>query len=142
MQLLPAAAPFEFATIDHIGKLITKKSGKRFLLVITDRFSKIDKECALKSITEHDLACAFITHWVLTYGTPRWLLSDNGRLFRSRCLRHVCPILETQNLFTTTTYHSQCNGQIERSIGTIFPGLRHYIYDYPKDWELSTENVL
>lgn len=93
MQLLPAAAPMEFLAIDLLGELIQTKRGNRFLLVITDRFSKLALTVPLKSITAQSVAKVFFTQLVLAYGPPQCSLSDNGRQFTSRFFQHVCRIL-------------------------------------------------
>ena len=140
MKLFPATAPLEFVTIDTLGELIRTPRGNRFLLVITDRFSKIVRTVPLKSISAESVAKAFVTHWVMVYGPPLWLLSDNGKQFTARFFQHVCRILGIENLFTTT-YHPQCNGQVERFNRTILAGLRHFIGDHPKEWDMYSDSL-
>ena len=43
MKLFPAANPLEFVAMDILGPLPKTKHGKRFILVVTDRFSKLTK---------------------------------------------------------------------------------------------------
>ena len=138
MRLFPSSAPLEFLAIDLLGELIRTPRGNRFLLVITDRFSKLVRTVPLSSISAESVAKAFVTHWVLIYGPPIWLLSDNGKQFTARFFQNVCRILGVENLFTTT-YHPQTNGQVERFNRTIISGLRNYIADHPKDWDLYTD---
>lgn len=137
MKLFPATAPLESVAIDILGELIRTKKGNRFLLVITDRFTKLTKTVPLKRITATAVAHAFVHHWVFHYGPPRTLLSDNGSQFMARFFTEVCRIMGTKNVYTTT-YHPQCNGQVERFNRTILSALRSYLGDHPRDWDEFT----
>ena len=138
MHLFPAKATLEFISINLLEELITTLKGNRFLLVITDRFSKLVRTVPLKRITAAVIACEFVRHWVLVYGPPALLLSDNVGQFTARFFQDVCRIIGVKNPFTTT-YHPQCNGQVERLNRTILAALRHYVADHPKNWDLFTD---
>ncbi|CAN8076125.1 unnamed protein product [Agarophyton chilense] len=45
-----------------------------------------------------------------------------------------------RNVFPTT-YHPQCNGQVERFNRTLIAALRHYIVDHPKEWDMFTDTL-
>ena len=121
-----------------MGELIRTPRGNKYLLVMCDRFSKLVRTRPLKRVTALAVAEAFVTHWVLVYGPPADLLSDNGSQFASRLFISICRILGVKNKFTTT-YHPQCNGQVERFNRTVLQALRHYVADHPKDWDLFTD---
>ena len=138
MRLFPAKAPLEFVSIDLLGELIRTKRGNWYLLVIVDRFSKLVRTVPMKRITAIEVAKAFVNRWVFVYGQPLTMLSDNGPQFAARLFIDICRILGVKNVFTTT-YHPQCNGQVERFNRTIINALRHYLADHPKDWDLFTD---
>ena len=140
LSLFPARAPLEFIAIDILGELIKTARGNRFLLVITDRFSKLVRTVPLKRITARAVAQAFVTHWVFSYGPSVILLSDNGPQFTAKFFQDVCRILDIKNVFTTT-YHPQSNGQVERFNRTMLNALRSYVADHPKDWDLYTDAI-
>ena len=102
LKLFPATAPLESISIDLLGDLIRTPRGNRWLLVITDRFSKLVRTVPLKRITAAEIAKAFVHHWVFVYGPPLSVLEDNGKQFVSRLLQEVCRILGIRNVFTTT----------------------------------------
>jgi Integrase zinc binding domain len=77
LQLFPANGPLEFVVIYILGPLTKTKNGNLYLLVISDRFSKLVRTIPLRPITTYTVAVAFCHHWVFIYGTPRLLLSDN-----------------------------------------------------------------
>ena len=78
MKLLPPNAPLEFVAIDILGELITTRRGNRYILVISDRYSKLVRTLPLQKITAAHIAQAFVHHWVFVYGPPLRLLPDNG----------------------------------------------------------------
>ena len=134
LKLFPATRPLESVAIDILGPLPRTKSGKRFLLVITDRYTKLTQVAALRSITAYHVAVAFCETWVFKYGPPATLLSDNGKQFTSRFFQSVCQLLGLSNVFVSA-YHPQANGQTERYNRTILAMLRNYINDNQDDWD-------
>ena len=134
MKLFPADKPLDFVAADILGPLPKTKHGKRFILVVTDRFSKLTKTESLRTITSLSVAKAFCRIWVFNYGTPSILLTDNGTQFTARFFMNVCRILGIKKVFTTA-YHPQANGQAERFNRTILAGLRNYVSESQRDWD-------
>ena len=137
LQLFPATAPLESVAIDVLGELIRTQRGNEYLLVITDRFTKLTKTVPMKGISAAEVARHFVNEWVFNYGPPKELLADNGGCFTAKFFQSVCKILNVHNQFTTT-YHPQTNGQTERFNRTIKAMIRSYLADHPRDWDLYT----
>ena len=78
MKLFPATAPLDSVAIDILGPLPKSSRGFIFMLVISDRFTKLTQVVPLKRITAYDVAVAFVEHWVFKYAAPATLLSDKG----------------------------------------------------------------
>lgn len=68
-------------------------------------------------------------------GSPLWhsnyTLTNDGVQFASMLIATLYTMLRVKHL-TTTPYHLQINGQIERYNCTIFTGLRHYVAEIQK----------
>ena len=64
MKLFPATAPLKSFAIDILGQLSKSARGYIFMLVISDRFTKLTQVVNLKRITAYDVAVAFLEHWV------------------------------------------------------------------------------
>ena len=141
LKLFPAARPLEFVALDILGPVTKNGQGNRFLLVISDRCSKLTKSVPLTSISAYRVASAFCEHWVFVYGPPSYLLSDNGAQFTAKFFHHVCNILGIGNLYTTT-YHPQTNGKVERFNRTILAALRKYVREERKTWDLFSHAVM
>ena len=74
LKLFQAKAPLEYVAIDIQGPLPRASDRSKYLLVITDRFSKLTRAVPLRSITAFTVAKAFVQHWILAYGAPAFLL--------------------------------------------------------------------
>jgi hypothetical protein len=61
MDLIPANEPLAFVAIDILGPLPKTVHGNRFLLVISDRFSKLTKTIPMRTTTALAVAEAFCT---------------------------------------------------------------------------------
>lgn len=123
MRLFPGSSPLEYVAIDILGPLTESTQGHRFILGMTDRFSKLVRAVPMRSISTLSVAKVFVRDWAFVYGPPAQLLSDNGKQFTAKFFQSVCRCLRVSvsNMFTTT-YHPQTNGQVERSNRTLLSG--------------------
>ena len=134
LKLFPAAGPLEEVAMDILGPLPKSEAGNRFVLVITDRYSKMARAIPMQDTTTKDVAQVFVEHWVYPYGIPNKLLTDNGPQFESKLFAAICQFLGVKHS-TTTAYHPQTNGQTERYNRTLVERLRHYVSDHQKSWD-------
>jgi Integrase zinc binding domain len=63
LKLFPANGPLESVSVHILGSLPRTKHGNRFLLVISDRYSKVTKTVPLRIVTALSVARAFCDHW-------------------------------------------------------------------------------
>lgn len=80
MKRFQAKSPLEYIAMDLLGEFVRTPRGNRWLLVIADR---LVRTISLSPITSYEVARAFVTHWVFTYGPPVSVLTDNGPQFVS-----------------------------------------------------------
>jgi len=113
LTLFPAEEPLTSLSVDIFGPIPASKAKNRFILVITDRFSKLPKCVALRRITAMSVASAIIDAWISCYGPPEFILSDQGPQFMSNFFIAVMKMLGVETV-RTTSYHPQTNGQVER----------------------------
>ena len=138
LNLFPANAPLESVAIDLLGPLPVTSQGNRYLLAMTDRFTKLTRTVPLKSISAFKVAKAFWDVCVYAYEAPATLLSDNGGQFVSKFFQSVCKALSIHNAFTTA-YHPQTNGQVERYNRTLKSALRRLVAKNQKDWDFYSD---
>ena len=67
-------------------------------------------------------------------GVPDEMLMDCGSQFMSEIMKEVARLLSLQQL-TTSAFHAQCNGLVERSHATLKQMLRRMCAERPKDWD-------
>ena len=134
LRIFPATRPIESLAIDILGQLTKSRKGNRFLLVMSDRFSKLTHVVPLRRIDAYTVAVSFVEAWVFKYGPPKTLISDNGKRFASKFFQAVCSLPGISNIFTSTN-HPQTNGQVERYNRTILAMLRNYVNEPQNDWD-------
>ena len=69
LKLFPANCPLDSVSVDFYGRLPKSSAGNLYLLVITQRFSKLCRLVPLRSTTALHVAKIFLIHWVFVYGT-------------------------------------------------------------------------
>ena len=134
MTLFPARCPREHVAIDILGPLPRTRSGYMYIVVITDRYSKMTAVHPLRNIAASTCAKAFCDEWVFKYGQPSLLLSDRGTQFTSDFFNTVCYQLGIRQAFTSA-YHPQTNGQVERFNRTLLGALQCFCTEQGRDWD-------
>ena len=78
--------PNERVAINVLGPLAESAAGNKCVLVITDHFSKYTKVIAMLNQQAHTVAAVMDKKWILVFGAPRNIHSDQGTLFESELL--------------------------------------------------------
>jgi transposase InsO family protein len=119
LQLLPLSAPMELIAMNILGSLTQTDIVNRFLLVVTDIFSKLTRAYPLANTTADVVAKTFFDGWVAAgYDIPQVLLTDNGTQFVSKFFQSFCRILGVKQVFTSA-YRPSTNGKTDRFNRTI-----------------------
>ena len=103
---------FDHIHLDIVGPL-PPSQGHTHLLTIVDRFTRWPTAIPLRSTDTRSCVRALLMHWVSTFGVPANITSDRGAQFTSQIWKSLAELLGT-NLHTTTAYHPQSNGLVER----------------------------
>src|SRR3954466_15370955 len=81
--------------------------GHRFILAITDYFSKWTEAIPLRKVKATDVV-KFIKHYVVyRYGVPRQIVHDNGPQFISAVFSRFCNKFRIQSVSSTAYFLSQ-----------------------------------
>ena len=130
-----ATAPFEVIGMDFLGPIKPESlNGNKYVLVMTDAFSKWTEVVALSNQTAETTCRALMDKIVLYHGPPKVIITDRGSNFTSRLFNNLCQELKTKHK-TTTAYHPQSNGMTERFNKTMVEMIRKYIADGFEQWE-------
>ena len=122
MPLPMPAKRFDSLHVDLVGPL-PESQGFTYLLTIVDRFTRWPEAIPLSDISAATCARAFLYHWVSRHGVPSTLTSDRGRQFVSALWTKTASLLGTSTN-TTTSYHPQANGLVERMHRTMKSALK------------------
>ena len=116
-----------------ILELPESDSGKRYVLVVTDLFSKWIETFPLVRQTAEEVAVCLV-QVMCRFGIMKSLLTDQGRNFECTLIRGLCQMLGVKKL-RTTIYHPCCNGQVERVNRSLLELLTHYVSENQRDWD-------
>ncbi|GBM65140.1 hypothetical protein AVEN_185782-1 [Araneus ventricosus] len=103
---------FSVIYIDIIGSFPTSE-GKTYCLTCIDRFTCWIEVISLANLMAETVAREFWDHWISRFGMPYRVITDQGSQFRSELFKNIGVICGFK-VCTTTAYHPQCNGEIER----------------------------
>jgi transposase InsO family protein len=119
-MLLPAAmtpivarAPFEEISVDTMGPLQEDENNFKYILCITDSFSRYVELIPTKDCTAKTAALGIVSV-IARYGAPRSIRSDQGVQFTAGIIQELLLCLGVQHT-VTAAYHPEANGICERS---------------------------
>ena len=120
---------------DLFGPLKASGGGKKYILCITDAFTKYVELVALPNKEAVTVATAFFNRWICRYGSPLQLTTDQGSEFMAKVSLELYNLLHINHV-PTTSYHPQCNAQVEVVNKTIAKYLATHVEKSTLDWEL------
>lgn len=98
--------------VDLVGPLPTSQ-GMTYLFTIIDRFTRWPEAIPIPDAHASTCATALIHHWIARFGVPEEIVSDRGKQFTSTLWTECNKLLGIET-HTTTAYHPQANGMVER----------------------------
>ncbi|MEE8326536.1 MAG: reverse transcriptase domain-containing protein [candidate division NC10 bacterium] len=126
--------PWEKVAIDILGPLPESDRGHRYVVVLTDAFSKWAEVAPLVTQSMANVADVLIEQVVCRFGCPSKLLSDRGGNFLSGLAVQINEVLRIKKL-STTSYHPQTDAITERFNSTLVGMLKHYVNAGHTDWD-------
>ena len=110
------------------------KSGIQNKLIITDRFTKFAVAVPTKNQTAKTTADALFNSFIIPYGLPKTIHSDQGANFSSKLIKELCQITGISKS-RTTPYHPMGNGITERFNRTLLSMLGTLEPDKKSNWK-------
>ncbi len=120
--------------IDLYGPLKTSENGKRSVMVMTDAFTKYVELAALRDKEAPTVAQAFFERWVCRFAAPKQVCSDRGKEFLNKLMDHLFERCNISRL-TTSAFHPETNGQVERFNRTMRKFLQKILDNNTLEWE-------
>ena len=125
--------PLELVTMDFLT-LEMSKGGFQNILVITDHFTKYAVAVPTKNQTAKTTADALFYNFIVHYGLPLRLHSDQGANFESKIIHELCQMSGISKS-RTTPYHPSGNGLTERMNRTLLDMLGTLDPSQKQDWK-------
>ena len=137
---ITSTAPMEILCLDYLS-LERSKGGVENILVITDHFTRYAQAIPITNQTARTTARVLFDNFVVHYGFPARLHSDQGQTFESKLIEELCKIAGVQKS-RTTPYHPMGNGQCERFNQTLLKMLGT-LEEYQKsDWKAHVPSLV
>lgn len=137
LQLFPSCGPLEFVAMDILRRLPRTKKRNQYAIEMSDS-SKLTRAVPTAKTSATQVANIILEHWIVPFDIPSYVLPDHGPQFVSKFFATICGFLDVRHL-TTTAYHPQTNGQVERFNKTIVTRLRHYLADHQRSWDICVQ---
>jgi hypothetical protein len=123
----------ELVCIDYLT-LEPSKGGQHNILVITDHFTRYAQAIVTKNQTARTTADALFHNFIVHYGIPQKIHSDQGANFMSHLIKELCTLTGTKKS-RTTPYHSMGNGMTERFNRALLEMLGTLEPEKKKNWK-------
>ena len=125
--------PNERVQIDIVGPLVESYRMNKYLIVVTDCFTKWANAYPVRRATAIEEANA-LQDWVSQFGVMKLIHSNQRTHFEATVEQQLCHklgIVKTR----TTSYQPKGNGQVERANRTLMDILSKYVRQSQKDWD-------
>ena len=130
---LKSNRPWQTIAMDIVVFHTAGTGGHRYAVMIMDVYSRYVETTITKTTTTNKIAAILVDH-ILRRGIPTTIMTDSGTNLISNIMNTVYERLEITKL-TSSPYHQQSNGCIERAIGSIKHILRKLItHSNYKQW--------
>lgn len=140
-QAINTTTVFELCGVDIIGP-ISKSSldDHKYIVTAIDLHSRFAFAEAVSSQTISQVIC-FLKRIFCLFGSPKAILTDNARIFRSTEFKHFCQYHCIEHRFTPVG-HPQTNGANERFNKTLLSQLRKMASHDMQRWDLCLPDII
>ena len=120
---------------------MTPSNGFRYLLTMVDRFSRWPVAIPIKDMAVDTILDAFAHGWVAHYGVPSSITTDRRSQFLSAAWGQLMTTWGIKT-HTTTSYHPEANGMVERLHRRLKEALLASSQDHPENWYWQLPTVM
>ena len=119
---------------DLFGPMLAAGRQHKYILCITDAFTKYALVTAIENKEAETVAKAIFSEWFCKFGIPAQVHTDGGKEFVNKLSKELFDLLNVQHTKTTPA-HPQCNAQVEVFNKTVKKYLASFVDDTTLDWE-------
>jgi transposase InsO family protein len=102
--MVKSGVPMQRIATDILGELPETGNGNKYILVVSDYFTKWTEAFAMANMEAGTVARIIVEEVVTRFGVPHVIHSDQGRQYESRLFQEMCQMLGTTKT-RTTPYH-------------------------------------
>lgn len=135
MGHLSSGAPWDTLGIDYLGPLPVSRRGNKYILVLTDHFTKYVEVMAVPNQQAEECAHRIVNDFIARWGTPLTIHSDQGATFESKLFKELCKMLNVRKT-RASPRNPKGNGTTERFNSTIVKMIKAYLTEEQEDWDL------
>jgi Integrase core domain len=119
---------------DLFGPMLTADSNKKFVLCITDAFTKYAEVTSIQNKNAETVADAIFKEWFCKFRIPAQIHTDGGKEFVNKL---TVEMMELMNVSHTrmSPAHPQCNSQVEVFNKTVKKYLASFVDNTALNWE-------
>ena len=112
MENIQATHLLQLVHLDYLTIKASEGGKDAYVLIISDHFVRYAQAMVTSSQTAKFTAQAFLDQFLVHYGLPESIISNQGQNFESDLISELCKLPKVQKLHTSP-YHPQTNGQCE-----------------------------
>ena len=113
LKQLPVGDINDRIAINVMGEFPETENGNKYIIVISEYFSKWVVAAATPDQTAQTVAEVLLNQYITIFGAPRQIHTDQGRNFESELIKTLSQLLGV-NKTRTTPYRPQSDGLVER----------------------------
>ena len=130
---IEANQPLELIHLDYL-KIEPSKGNIENVLVITDHFTRYAQVFPSKTQTVLATAKLLWNNFILHYGFPTEIITDQGRNFEGEFIENLCQVAGVKKL-RTSPFHPQNKRQCECFNGTLLNMMGTLTPEQNKEWK-------
>ena len=137
-----AGRPWQKVAIDLVGPMPITSLGNKWILVLTDHFTRWQDAIAIPDATAPTCARILDERVFCYMGLPEQIHADQGAQFESQLMQELCMLWGVTKTHTTP-YHSQANGVVERGNRGLGDSLRALLLTRgQEEWDLFLPQIM
>lgn len=125
---------FDVIVIDTVGPFRKTDNGNQYALTMICDLTKFLITVPIQNKQAETVAKAIFNNCILIYGTMRRILSDRGSEYVNQISKELFKLMNIEHV-TSTAYHHETLGSIERSHRVLNEYLRSYINEQQTNWD-------
>lgn len=133
---LGVGAALATLSTDMIGPFPLTPRNNRYVLIVTDSFTKWVEIFAVPDSTAATTANVILNEVICRYGAPLSIHSDLGSNYESQIFQELCKLMEVRKT-RTSVRNPKGNGQAEKFNKTLVRMIKAYLKGEQENWDLN-----